>query len=95
MEVAKSHTCDNLAAAFAKIMDKFRISENVIINPKIHIYIYIEFTHQILGVTCDNASNNYCFKVQSGLVFYAFFGKTGTEPVLGCSRIMKKPDRTA
>jgi hypothetical protein len=40
VEVAKSHTGENLAAAFAKIMDEYGISEKVISIPK-YIYIFI------------------------------------------------------
>ena len=40
VEVAKSHTCENLAAAFAKIMEEYGISEKVIsINSKLNIHI--------------------------------------------------------
>ena len=41
MEVAKSYTGENLAAAFAKIMDDYEISKKVLINSIIFIYIYI------------------------------------------------------
>ena len=40
VEVVKSHTGENLAAAFAKIMDDYEISEKVLINSNIYIYIY-------------------------------------------------------
>ena len=56
VEVAQSHTGENLAAAFAKIMEDYEISEKEDIN--YNIYIYNWTTHQILGITCDNASNN-------------------------------------
>ena len=40
VEVAKSHTGENLAAAFAKIMEEYGISEKVIsINSKLNIHI--------------------------------------------------------
>jgi hypothetical protein len=39
VEVAKSHTGENLAAAFAKIMEEYGISEKVIRNSKIHIHL--------------------------------------------------------
>ena len=38
VEVAKSHTGENLAAAFAKIMDDYEISEKVTSIP-IEIYV--------------------------------------------------------
>ena len=41
VEVARSHTGENLAAAFAKIMEDYEISEKVDINYNIYIYIYI------------------------------------------------------
>ena len=58
VEVAKSHSGENLETAFAKIMDDYEISKKVLINSNIYIYTYINITHQILGVTCDNMSNN-------------------------------------
>ena len=39
VEVAKSHTGENLAAAFAKIMEDYAISEKVI-SSEIYLYIY-------------------------------------------------------
>lgn len=39
VEVAKSHTGENLAAAFAKIMEEYGISEKVFRNYKIHIHL--------------------------------------------------------
>ena len=41
MEVAKSHSGENLATAFAKIMDDYEISEKVLINSNIYINILI------------------------------------------------------
>jgi hypothetical protein len=38
VEVARSHTGENLAAAFAKIMEDYEISEKVHINSNIYIY---------------------------------------------------------
>ena len=49
VEVAKSHSGENLATAFAKIMDDYEISKKVLINSNIYIYTYINITHQILG----------------------------------------------
>jgi hypothetical protein len=40
VEVARSHTGTNLAAAFAKIMEDYKISEKVYINSNVYIYIY-------------------------------------------------------
>ena len=40
VEVVKSHSGENLATAFAKIMDNYEISENILINSNIYIYIY-------------------------------------------------------
>ena len=57
VEVAESHTGVNLAAAFAKILDDYGIFDKVIIIHSLND-IYIEFSHQILGITCDNASAN-------------------------------------
>ena len=39
VEVAKSHTGENLAAAFAKIMEDYTISEKVI-SSEIYLYNY-------------------------------------------------------
>jgi capsular polysaccharide biosynthesis protein len=52
VEVAHSHSRLNLAAAFANILDEFRISDKVSCN--------CSQTHstQVLSITCDNASNN-------------------------------------
>jgi len=57
VEVAHSHSGLNLAAAFAKILDDFGISD------KVSQYFQVNglLTHgrsQILSITCDNASNN-------------------------------------
>ena len=41
VEVAKSHSGENLETAFAKIMDDYEISKKVLINSIIFIYIYI------------------------------------------------------
>ena len=38
VEVAQLHTRENLAAAFAKIMEDYEISEKVDINYNIYIY---------------------------------------------------------
>jgi hypothetical protein len=38
VEVAQSHTGENLAGAFAKIMEDYEISEKVLINSVIKIY---------------------------------------------------------
>ena len=40
VEVVKSHSRENLATAFAKIMDGYEISKKVLINSNIYIYIY-------------------------------------------------------
>ena len=40
VEVAKSHSGENLETAFAKIMDDYEISKKVLINSNIYIYIY-------------------------------------------------------
>jgi hypothetical protein len=61
VEVARSHSGLNLAAAFAKILNDFGISD------KVSRYVTIDsigpgwrltVNMQILSVTCDNASNN-------------------------------------
>ena len=39
VEVARSHTGDNLAAAFAKIMEDYEITEKVLVSSSYHIYI--------------------------------------------------------
>ena len=41
VEVARSHTGDNLAAAFAKIMEDYEISEKVHINSNIYTTILL------------------------------------------------------
>ena len=57
VEVAQSHTGVNLAAAFAKILDDYAISDKVFISANIYIYI-TDWAYQILGITCNNTSNN-------------------------------------
>ena len=58
VEVTKSHSGINLAAAFSKILDDFGISDKVsyiiqqIMNKK------NSQNHKILRITYDNASNN-------------------------------------
>jgi hypothetical protein len=59
VEVARSHSGLNLAAAFAKILEDFGISNKV---SGFGIAVNWLATHsghiQILSITCDNASNN-------------------------------------
>ena len=44
VEVSKSHSRENLAAAFAKIMEDYGISKKAFISYTIYIYI-IDYTH--------------------------------------------------
>ena len=71
MEVAKSHSGENLAAAFAETMDNYEISKKVLINSN----IYINLTHQILEVTCDNVSNNNTMIENLATIILKFSGK--------------------
>jgi len=49
VEVARSHTGDNLAAAFAKIMEDYEISENVLVS-SLYKYIYnLKYLTRFLG----------------------------------------------
>ena len=57
VEVAKSHSGENLAAAFAKVLEEFGISDKVRLISKLKKIIH-NFFDQILGITADNASNN-------------------------------------
>ena len=57
IEVARSHSGLNLAAAFAKILDDFGISDKVRRYCEIIGY-GLTLDAQILSITCDNASNN-------------------------------------
>jgi len=56
-DVARSHSGLNLAAAFAKILDDFGISDKVRRYCEIISY-GLTLDAQILSITCDNASNN-------------------------------------
>ena len=58
VEVAKSHSSTNLAAAFAKILDDFGIGHKVRVDQLHENSITHQFMHQILSVTCNNASLN-------------------------------------
>ena len=53
VEVAHSHSGVNLAAAFAKILEDFAISNKV----SKHLSL-TGMDMEILSITCDNASNN-------------------------------------
>jgi hypothetical protein len=56
VEVAKSHSGVNLAEAFAKVLEEFGIQDKVGFK---HLqYMKLMLWYQILGITCDNASNN-------------------------------------
>ena len=49
VEVARSHTGDNLAAAFAKIMEDYEISEKVLVS-SLYKYIYnLKYLTRFLG----------------------------------------------
>ena len=50
VEVAKSHTGDNLAAAFAQIMEDYGISEKVLISCTIYININLISLTRFLGL---------------------------------------------
>jgi hypothetical protein len=41
VEVAQSHTGVNLAAAFAKILEDYAISDKVLISPNIYMYMLL------------------------------------------------------
>jgi hypothetical protein len=56
VEVAKSHSGLNLAAAFAKILEDFGIAHKV--SSRINQAFKETHINQILGITCDNASPN-------------------------------------
>jgi hypothetical protein len=57
IEVAKSHSGVNLAAAFAQILEDFKISNKVSIE-KLTFEFLLTISAQILSVTCDNATVN-------------------------------------
>ena len=58
VEVTQSHSGVNLAAAFAKILGDFGISDKVSLKKKKRRMIFTNQRKKILSVTCDNASNN-------------------------------------
>jgi hypothetical protein len=57
VQVARSHSGANLVTVFAKTLDDFGIADKV--SMQIDIMDQSRLTYvQILGITCDNASNN-------------------------------------
>jgi hypothetical protein len=56
VEVPKSHSGENLAAAFTQIMEEFDICDKVNKNEQNRPILSI--FEQILSITCDNASAN-------------------------------------
>jgi len=60
VEVTRSHSSVNLASAFAKILDDFRIAHKVSLLDHLHekYHAHCALVYQILSVTCDNASPN-------------------------------------
>ena len=53
----QSHSGVNLAEAFAAIVEEFRISDKVVSSTGIRQISY-SLGEKVLGITCDNASNN-------------------------------------
>ena len=76
IEVAKSHSSTNIAAAFAKILDDFGIGHKVRVDQPHENSITHQFMPQILSVTCDNASPNNAMIDALAELVVAFPGAT-------------------